>query len=87
MQVTCGSEQSAGGFVSHFQVLIDDPGHPSRFHRTMTRPFFSKDRISHFDIFDRHSEDAISQMKTRLKQGYAVDFQVRFALPCFPVVT
>lgn len=42
----------------------------------MTRPFFTKDRISHFDIFNRHAEDAISQMKTRLKEGYAVDLQV-----------
>jgi hypothetical protein len=41
----------------------------------MTRPFFSKERISHFDIFDRHSEDAIGQMKDRLKEGFPVDFQ------------
>ncbi|KAI0630296.1 cytochrome P450 [Trametes polyzona] len=46
-----------------------------RFHRSMTRPFFSKDRISHFDIFDRHALDALSQMKTRMKEGYAVDWQ------------
>ena len=43
----------------------------------MTRPFFSKDRITHFDIFDRHAEDAINQFKVRLQQGYPVDFQVR----------
>jgi len=43
----------------------------------MSRPFFSKDRISHFDIFDRHAADAIKQVKERMGQGYAVDVQVR----------
>lgn len=41
----------------------------------MTRPFFSKDRIAHFDIFDRHASDVISQMKRRFREGYPVDFQ------------
>ncbi|KDQ49955.1 hypothetical protein JAAARDRAFT_142639 [Jaapia argillacea MUCL 33604] len=45
------------------------------FHRSMTRPFFSRDRISHFDIFDRHAEAAITRMKERLNAGYAIDFQ------------
>ena len=43
----------------------------------MTRPFFSKDRISHFEIFDRHATDVIKQVKERMNQGYAVDVQVR----------
>ena len=47
-----------------------------RFHRGMTRPFFSKDRISHFETFDGHAADAIKQVKARMKQGYAVDVQV-----------
>lgn len=41
----------------------------------MTRPFFSKERISDFDIFEKHAEDAIQQMKIRLREGYPVDFQ------------
>jgi len=41
----------------------------------MTRPFFTKDRISHFDIFDRHAQDAISQLKARLAEGFPVDIQ------------
>lgn len=44
----------------------------------MTRPFFSKDRIGHFDIFERHANDAIQQAKSRINSGYAVDFQVTF---------
>jgi len=42
----------------------------------MTRPFFSKDRVSHFEIFDRHAANAIEQVKERMRQGYAVDVQV-----------
>lgn len=41
----------------------------------MTRPFFSKDRISHFDNFGRHADDALGQLKARLREGHAVDFQ------------
>lgn len=51
-----------------------------RMHRGMARPFFSKDRISHFDIFDRHAEDVVSQMKTRFSEGYAVDIQASWYL-------
>ncbi|KAJ7023596.1 cytochrome P450 [Mycena alexandri] len=46
-----------------------------KFHRDMTRPFFEKQRISDFDIFDKHVEDAINQMKTRLSEGHPLDFQ------------
>ncbi|KAJ7047927.1 cytochrome P450 monooxygenase pc-2 [Mycena alexandri] len=46
-----------------------------KFHRSMTRPFFSRERISDFDIFDKHANDAIDQAATRLGQGYAVDIQ------------
>lgn len=44
----------------------------------MTRPFFSKDRIAHFDIFERHAVEVIAQMKARFNEGYPVDFQVQF---------
>jgi hypothetical protein len=47
------------------------------FHRSMTRPFFSRDRVQHFDIFDRHTERVIALIKGRMAEGYAVDFQVR----------
>ena len=45
----------------------------------MTRPFFSKDRISHFEIFGRHADEALTLLKTRLREGYAVDIQDLFA--------
>ncbi|KAG2062786.1 cytochrome P450, partial [Suillus decipiens] len=47
----------------------------SRLHRTMTRPFFNHDRISHFDIFDRHADHAITLAKERFRAGLAIDFQ------------
>ncbi|KAJ6591285.1 cytochrome P450 [Mycena vulgaris] len=46
-----------------------------KFHRQMTRPFFHRERISDFDLFDHHAEIAIAQFKARLHEGYAADFQ------------
>jgi hypothetical protein len=43
----------------------------------MTRPFFNRERITDFDIFDRHSNDAIGKATARLAAGYPIDFQVR----------
>ena len=50
----------------------------SRLHRSMTRPFFTHDRISHFDIFERHADQTIALMNERFNVGLAIDFQVRF---------
>ena len=33
--------------------VFTSDGEMWKFHRGMTRPFFSKDRIAHYDIFDR----------------------------------
>ncbi|KAF8221855.1 hypothetical protein L208DRAFT_643690 [Tricholoma matsutake] len=41
----------------------------------MTRPFFNRERITDFDIFDRHANDAIAQVMDRLTTGHPVDFQ------------
>ncbi|KAF7344029.1 hypothetical protein MVEN_01692400 [Mycena venus] len=46
-----------------------------KFHRTMSRPFFNRERISDFDLFDKHARDVLSLMKQRLAQGYAIDIQ------------
>ncbi|KIL67115.1 hypothetical protein M378DRAFT_160099 [Amanita muscaria Koide BX008] len=45
------------------------------FHRSITRPAFARNRISDYEIFDRHAQTVISQIKTRLNEGYAVEFQ------------
>lgn len=41
----------------------------------MTRPFFTRDRITEFDNFDRHAELMIVALKERLRAGHAIDFQ------------
>ncbi|KAJ7754646.1 hypothetical protein DFH07DRAFT_1029108, partial [Mycena maculata] len=51
------------------------PGEMWKFHHIMTRPFFSRDKVSHFDIFDHHADTVISIMKERMRGGYAIDFQ------------
>ncbi|KAI0693638.1 cytochrom P450 [Cytidiella melzeri] len=54
-----------------------------KFHRNISRPFFSKERISHFDVFDRHATQVIKLIKKRMQEGHAVDFQdlvARFTL-------
>lgn len=44
-------------------------------YRSLTRPFFTHDRIGYFDIFDMHAEIALRVAKDRLSAGYTIDFQ------------
>ncbi|KAG1750552.1 cytochrome P450 [Suillus paluster] len=55
--------------------VFNSDGETWKLHRTMTRPFFTHDRISHFDIFDRHADHAIALAKERFRMGLAIDFQ------------
>ncbi|CAL1701116.1 unnamed protein product [Somion occarium] len=55
--------------------VFNSDGDMWKFHRSMTRPFFSRDRIGHFDLFDRHAEVTINKIKERMKTGEAIDFQ------------
>ncbi|KAF9219868.1 cytochrome P450 [Gyrodon lividus] len=55
--------------------VFNSDGDTWKLHRSMTRPFFSIERISHFDIFDRHAETAVQLMKERFRLGLAIDFQ------------
>ena len=41
----------------------------------MTRPFFSRERISDFEIFNRHADQMVIKMKERFGQGIALDVQ------------
>ena len=43
----------------------------------MTRPFFTRERISDFELFGRHADMAISKLKGRSNEpgNLAVDFQ------------
>jgi cytochrome P450 len=46
-----------------------------KFHRGITRPYFHRDRISDFALFAKHGDNAISQIKARMHEGFPVDFQ------------
>ncbi|KAF5341463.1 hypothetical protein D9758_013948 [Tetrapyrgos nigripes] len=63
--------------------VFNSDGDMWKFHRNMTRPFFSKVRITDFELFERHAEDALSLLADRLASGAPVDFQdiaARFTL-------
>ncbi|KAI5830824.1 cytochrome P450 [Schizophyllum commune Tattone D] len=63
--------------------VFNADGEMWKFHRSMTRPFFNKEKIAHFDIFDRHADDLLRKVKTRLAEGFPIDFQdmiARFTL-------
>ncbi|KAL0948934.1 hypothetical protein HGRIS_009041 [Hohenbuehelia grisea] len=55
--------------------VFNSDGELWKFHRSMTRPFFSRERISHFELFGRKADVAVEQLKARLREGYAVDIQ------------
>ncbi|KAG1834831.1 cytochrome P450 [Suillus variegatus] len=56
--------------------VFNSDGETWKLHRTMTRPFFTHDRISHFEIFDRHANRAIALAKDRFTMDMSIDFQV-----------
>ena len=45
-------------------------------HRSITRPFFTKDRVQDFEILDKYAMKAIEKMKRRFNEGYALNFEV-----------
>ncbi|KZP22481.1 cytochrome P450 [Athelia psychrophila] len=55
--------------------VFNSDGDMWKFHRSMTRPFFTRDRITEFDNFDRHAETMIAAMRERLRAGHAIDLQ------------
>ncbi|KAF8636108.1 hypothetical protein AX17_003812 [Amanita inopinata Kibby_2008] len=66
-------QQSMGAVLG--TGVFNSDGDMWKFHRSITRPVFTRDRISDYELFDRHAEVVISQLKQRLREGYAVDFQ------------
>lgn len=46
-----------------------------KFHRSMIRPFFSRDRLIQFKIFDKMATNTIAMMNEMMNAGYAVDLQ------------
>ncbi|KAG9016306.1 hypothetical protein FRB90_003335 [Tulasnella sp. 427] len=55
--------------------VFNSDGEMWKFHRNMTRPFFSRERITDFEIFNRHSDHAVKLIKKRCSTGEAIDLQ------------
>ncbi|QRV90259.1 cytochrome P450 family protein [Ceratobasidium sp. AG-Ba] len=61
--------------------LFNSDGETWKFHRNMTRPFFSRDRISQFDTLAHNSDKAIAKLLSRFEERsedgkpIATDFQ------------
>ncbi|KAG7088514.1 hypothetical protein E1B28_012498 [Marasmius oreades] len=55
--------------------VFNADGEMWKFHRQMTRPFFTRDRISHFELFDKHAERVVALMKDRFREEVPLDFQ------------
>jgi cytochrome P450 len=55
-----------------------DPDDVWRFHRSLTKPFFSRDRVTDFDLIARHTEkmsSVIEKLAIRSSHDRAFDFQ------------
>ena len=70
-QVKCGSK-----FEVTFAANAYSGDLEPRFHRAMTRPFFTRERISDFEIYHRNCDVTLRVAKQRLNEGLSVDFQV-----------
>ncbi|KDR66458.1 hypothetical protein GALMADRAFT_259236 [Galerina marginata CBS 339.88] len=78
------------GAIFHSQMdsllgtgVFNSDGPMWKFRRAITRPFFTRERISDFEIYDRNCDLALKEAKKRLSEGYPIDFQdlvARFTL-------
>ncbi|KAG9006477.1 hypothetical protein FRB93_008605 [Tulasnella sp. JGI-2019a] len=65
-----------GSFDSVLGVgIFNSDGDTWKFHRSMTRPFFARNRVTDFDTFDHHAETILKKIKERCQTGMPVDFQ------------
>ncbi|KAF8577258.1 cytochrome P450 [Ramaria rubella] len=55
--------------------VFNSDGDMWQFHRRITRPFFAKERVTDFGIFDSKATLAIRKMQERSEHGHAMDFQ------------
>ncbi|KDQ14076.1 hypothetical protein BOTBODRAFT_132971 [Botryobasidium botryosum FD-172 SS1] len=58
--------------------IFTSDGETWKFHRSMARPFFVRERVSDFDYFERHSAKVISIMEHMSARSEACDFQDLF---------
>ncbi|KAF8306199.1 cytochrome P450 [Clavulina sp. PMI_390] len=59
--------------------VFNSDGAMWKFHRTLARPFFTRDRISDFKIFEKHADAVLGIMKDTFRSGTPLDIQDVFA--------
>ncbi|KAJ3499527.1 hypothetical protein NLJ89_g10090 [Agrocybe chaxingu] len=55
--------------------VFNADGEMWKFHRSLTRPFFTRERISDFEIYDRKAEASLKLAKQRFSEGYSINAQ------------
>ncbi|KAF9530965.1 cytochrome P450 [Crepidotus variabilis] len=55
--------------------IFNADGEMWKFHRAMTRPFFTKERINDFEIYSRNCDISLALAKERLRHGEPIEFQ------------
>ena len=51
----------------------------------VTRPFFAKERVTDFGIFDSEAKLALQKMQDRFDMGLPIDFQVSVSILPYPI--
>ncbi|KAF8307675.1 cytochrome P450 [Clavulina sp. PMI_390] len=59
--------------------VFNSDGAMWKFHRTLARPFFSRERISDFKIFEKHADEIIEIMKAAFNDGTPLNIQDVYA--------
>jgi len=59
--------------------IFNRDGEVWRFHRTMARPFFAKERISDFDLYDRYTQKVLAIFNSHESRDVACDAQDIFS--------
>ncbi|KAF8307690.1 cytochrome P450 monooxygenase pc-1 [Clavulina sp. PMI_390] len=59
--------------------VFNSDGDLWKFHRTLTRPFFTRDRTSDFKIFDKHANAILEILRDASRTGTPLDIQDVFA--------
>ncbi|KAG8892287.1 hypothetical protein FRB99_002819, partial [Tulasnella sp. 403] len=70
-----GENFQAGFFSMLGTGIFNSDGDVWKFHRSMARPFFTRDRVTDFDIFDKHAKLTLTKICERCDSGDPVDFQ------------
>ncbi|PPR07844.1 hypothetical protein CVT24_002989 [Panaeolus cyanescens] len=74
-------EECGPAYRSEFPLLgsrvgiFNADGEMWKFHRAITRPFFTRERISDFDIYDKSAKISLKLAISRLSEGYSIECQ------------